>query len=884
MSAEQADAVRHACLSRGAVVLIKGAAGAGKSFSARTIADSFKKASAEAGRACELHGIAPSWSAAGVLSEEAGIELASACEGFLRKVEKGIITLTETSVIVVDEAGLLSTEMAARMLSAAAGANCRVIWQGDTKQLSPVGAGAPMKLLAARLGTATLTTVRRQQTEWMRAASTYFAQGRGGAGILAYDDRELVLWAENRDAAMAALVTDYAARLASHPDETRIVAANRNADVARLNSALREAERSAGRIVGEDVVVRAVPRGKDAEPVELRLAVGDRIVFGERIEAAGQPVLNNSEFGRITGIGGDPSDPMLTITLDKGGMWRGRFGQLVGRMAEDGKPKIPKLQHAFACTVYQAQGKTVDSCLCFNAAPSGGRGMSAEAAYVGMTRHRHHAKMYVDSPSLLDRLPDDDVPLQDPNAEAARIRAFLRQQLAADCERSDGKANISDFVASVDEFQRTGDPRAMPSPAQQVETRMEQRRRNPMPIPTKLAFRTAEQLAAEKDAFLRINLADHLCRHHGFSIRTEHANRWTLVRGDGRDKTTERLSVLRRGDGTYVYTSENGRLHGRIWDWPDMCRKGTDDFRRACDMLRSQGYGRNDSVPWAPPMKPPLKPDGANRIEDLPSDEQAAVQSIGAAWAALKTGWSARLETVRSLSRACLHAWAGHIRTDAHGNDCFCDRDSCGRVVGWEVKGDRGKDGRTWTSFSTGGKRWLFRAGDTGSPRRIVVCETAIDAMSHADSHGLPSRTMYLSLAGNTTADGLREIRALARKHLGVEWRLATDYDEAGRHYRDDLRRQIAAADPTAEIKVDLPPEGKDWSEYWSQIPWLRAKLPSHPLDETARAALDRTAFPPPHRRSTEPEINEDMAARLARLDAAVAEAARPAAIPAWIP
>lgn len=885
MSDEQADAVRRACLSKNAVVLVEGAAGAGKSFSARTVADAYKAAAEAVGRKCDLHGLAPSWSAAGVLAEEAGIELARAVEGFLLRVEKGEIVLTKDAVIVVDEAGLLDVRTAARLLTAAARAQCRVIMQGDTRQLSPVGAGAPMRLLAARLGTARIETIRRQQVEWMKTASTDFSRGRGGAGILQYDDRGCIRWAEDRDAAMAALVADYVGRLASHPEETRLVVAGRNADVARLNAALRDVERSAGRIAGDDVVVRAVPRGRDAEPVELRLAVGDRIVFGERIEAAGQPTLNNSEFGRVTEVGGDPTDPTLVILLDKGGEWRGRFGQLVGKAnSGDGTSKAPKIQHAYACTVYQAQGKTVDSCLVYNVAPSGGRGLSAEAAYVGMTRHRHHATMYVASDALLDRLPDDDTPLQDPVAEAARTRASLRQQLAADSERSDGKANVSDFVASVDEFQRTGDPRAMPTPAQAIRTHLERRRENPMAAPTRQAYRTAEQLAAERDAFARVDLADHLCRHHGFTVKTERAGRWTLVRGDGKDKTTERLSILRRYDGTYVYTSENGKLHGRIWDWPEMCHRGTDDFRRACDTLRGLGYGRDDGVPWSPPPKVSGRPDGPNRVEELSDAERTAVFRLGAEWAGrLKAGWSARLEKARALSRACLHAFAEHIRTDQHGNDCFAHRagDGTGRVVGWEVKGGRGKDGRNWTSFSPGGRRWLFRGGDTESPRRIVVCETAIDSMSYADAHGLPGRTLYLSTAGNTTADNLREIRGIARRHPGVEWRLACDHDEAGSRYRDDLRREIAAADPAADIKDDLPPSGKDWSEWHADITWLREPLSPYPL---GAADLDRPLPSPTPMRSPEPEVCPDMVARLARLDASEAAASGLAARPEWSP
>jgi len=499
LTAEQRAAVRHA-LNRDGVSVVEGTAGSGKSFAS----DAVTKAAAAAG--LTVHLIAPSWAAVSVAAAEneaVAAEMARAVSGFLLRAEKGEIDLSG-ALILVDEAGMIGTRDMARLLAAAAGAGAKVVLTGDSRQLQPVASGAPMRAVAARCGTQRIgEEIRRQKSDWMKVATKDFARGRAGAAILAYDGRDCIRWASDRDDAMARLAADWRRDVDCHaddPDWTRLVVAQRNADVRRLNGMLRAEWADAGRLSGKEFVVRAVPRGRDSAPVEMRLRAGDRIVFGERVEIAGRPVVNNSDFSTVLAVGGDDLDPTVSVRLDKGGVWTGRWSELVGKRPKgEAGPAVPKIQHAFAGTVHQSQGKSVSSAFVLNCAagggPGGGRGMGAEAAYVAMTRHKSSARMYVAADTLLDRLPADDKPLPDVADEAACIRAFLRNELGADCGRSEGKANVTDFVADIDEFIRTGDPRAVPSPARLIETRMAARRKNPMPAPTANAWRSAGRLA-----------------------------------------------------------------------------------------------------------------------------------------------------------------------------------------------------------------------------------------------------------------------------------------------------------------------------------------------------------------------------------------------------
>src|SRR5690606_16742415 len=93
----------------------------------------------------------------------------------------------------------------------------KLVLQGDTRQLQPVVAGAPMKALATALGAARMEDIQRQkgsseaEGEWMRAASVDLATGDPVRAMEAYDRAGMVKLAEDRDSLIEQLVADYVA-------------------------------------------------------------------------------------------------------------------------------------------------------------------------------------------------------------------------------------------------------------------------------------------------------------------------------------------------------------------------------------------------------------------------------------------------------------------------------------------------------------------------------------------------------------------------------------------------------------------------------------------------------------------------------------------------
>lgn len=452
MREEQKAAVRHA-LNRDGVSVVEGSAGSGKSYAMASVAEAARDAGAE------VWTIAPSWKAVDVIrtDTETAEEMARAVSGFLNRVRSGDIELGRNAVIVTDEAGMIGTHDMAALVEAAGQAGAKLVLTGDTRQLAPVVAGAPMRALVKGLGTSRMEEIQRQRGRtqeegaWMRAASMDFAKGETARALEAYDRAGAVTWDEDRDAAIDALVRDYAADRQQDPLKTRAVLTGWNVDVGDINRRVRDRLIAQGTLpAGQDTEITAIPRGA-GKAAPLAIAPGDDVIFGETVEVQGQ-TIRNADLARIERVQRNrEGEAVLTFRLAKNGASvTAKVSDLIG-FREEGAPQAPKLQHAYAMTTHAAQGVTVDQCYVANV-----RGMQAESTYVAMTRHRESVRLYADTSRVRDQLearrpgissderglPGQAKPETVPEITMAELRAALIEESAA----SGSKANASDFL------------------------------------------------------------------------------------------------------------------------------------------------------------------------------------------------------------------------------------------------------------------------------------------------------------------------------------------------------------------------------------------------------------------------------------------------------
>ncbi|GAB5426948.1 MAG: hypothetical protein Devi2KO_04070 [Devosia indica] len=446
LSSEQIDAIRHA-LNTDAISIVEGSAGAGKSFALGAAAEAARFAG------LDVFAIGSSWAATKVLAADTRTpeHAAKALTGFLNRLESGKIRLGSNSLVLLDEAGMVGTGQMAHLVRAVRAAGGKLILSGDTDQLKPIAAGAPMVLLSRVIGSSKMRQIRRQSVGWQRDASMLFAKGDVPDAVTAYDRRGHIIWADSIGNALEDLADRFVADCMHdqisgiNPPCTSLAIASWNEDVLELNRQIRTRLQAAELISTHEVAVpiaRRVDADSPLEVAKLSLAVGDRIAFGESVRLANR-AITNADAATVLAV----TKAAVTLQFNDRQIVKAPFEDLVG-YRDEGEPPYPVMKHVFAATAHFSQGMTVDRCYVLAA-----RKMDREALYVAMTRHRHNAHLYVDA----SRLPPHGTPRNPfakhlPDQDAAKVGeqtalAQAKKRFIEEWTNPAEKLNASDFEA-----------------------------------------------------------------------------------------------------------------------------------------------------------------------------------------------------------------------------------------------------------------------------------------------------------------------------------------------------------------------------------------------------------------------------------------------------
>ena len=216
--------------------------------------------------------------------------------------------------------------------------------------------------------------------------------------------------------------------------------------------------------------------------------------------------------------------------------------------------------------------------------------------------------------------------------------------------------------------------------------------------------------------------------------------------------------------------------------------------------------------PWLFELAPSLsRPDPQTYLPDLEPVSRDLIQ-VRARYAAMTPVDGAHpyllIERLIPASVLADLRFAGRIRIDVRGNAVFphIDRDG---VCGYEIKN------RNFTGFAPGGEKGLWCSRTEDDDLDIVICETAIDALSHfAIRH--PPRTRYISTGGTLNATQPDLILAAIRK-MPDEGKIinAVDNDDGGDRLTILLNDILARIPGPARALTDDRPldRGMDWND-----------------------------------------------------------------------
>ncbi|NNH66083.1 Ti-type conjugative transfer relaxase TraA [Rhizobium laguerreae] len=381
LDAEQVDAIRHVTGDNG-IAAVVGLAGAGKS----TLLAGARVAWESEGR--RVIGAALAGKAAEGLEDSSGIRSRTLASWELIWAN-GHETLHRGDVLVIDEAGMVSSQQMARVLKIAEEAGAKVVLVGDAMQLQPIQAGAAFRAITERIGFAELAGVRRQREPWARDASRLFARGEVEKGLDAYAQQGHLIEAATRDEIIGRIVSDWTdarralvRETAEGANTTRLrgdellVLAHTNQDVKRLNEALRSVMTDEGAL--------GAGRSFRTERGAREFAAGDRIIFLEnarflepRAPRLGPQYVKNGMLGTVVSTGDKRGDTLLSVRLDN------------GRDVVISENSYRNVDHGYAATIHKSQGVTVERTFVLATGM-----MDQHLTYVSMTRHRDQADLY----------------------------------------------------------------------------------------------------------------------------------------------------------------------------------------------------------------------------------------------------------------------------------------------------------------------------------------------------------------------------------------------------------------------------------------------------------------------------------------------------------
>ena len=480
LSPEQRAAVEHAAAPGGVAVLEAGA-GTGKTTTARAIVDAARQSG------LKVVGLAPSWVAADELSASTGIPAYAVAKWRHDQAQEGAVPLDADTLIILDEAGMVGTRDMESVLTAAAGVGARVLLSGDRRQLAAVQGASPLRAVVEVLRRhGTIGEVRRQLVPWQRAASVLMARGEVEAGLRAYGRNGRIVLVPGPQAAQARVIALWSDARARHGDGEVVIATRENRDAATLNAAARVVLRQEGKLMGDDVAVQVRDRKDNAS--RLALAVGDRLRFGEGVSQHG---IRNGTRGTVTAIGPNAEGELrLAVQLQDGRAVEDAFLAFVpggARRRRRVSQSLPRIAHAYAGTVYAAQGRTVAETVLYV-----GSATDAREVYVGMTRHRHDATVVVERERL-----EAAVRVRQADQRLAPSEAELHERLYVESRRYAEKRNIVDHVEDRGAFVRTGElPSPLPEPVLDIRRSFEAGR--------KLRVAMREMAAAPQLLFSRL--------------------------------------------------------------------------------------------------------------------------------------------------------------------------------------------------------------------------------------------------------------------------------------------------------------------------------------------------------------------------------------------
>lgn len=374
LSEEQQEAVFTVCQS--GLDILQGAAGAGKSTSMKAVRIAYQASG------FKVRGATVARKAAIQLEDETDIPSTTVAM-LLKELDSSKSKLTN-NVVILDEAGQLSSPDLLRLTKAVSQAGGKLILVGEQQQLDAINHGGVLRFLSDRQGCSRIQVIRRQRAAWAREAVQHFRAGDAEKALALHNKQGQVHILDDAEQTRVELIKSWDQYTTNNPEKQTAILAQRWRDVKPLCNLARQVYQSRGMVGGENITVECAVGNQQ---LMFDFSRGERVRFTRNDYKRG---FTNGVQGTVKSVRECSDDVHFEVELDDGKsvtFKRSEYSDDQGRLY---------LVQAYASTVYSSQGMTVDGDVFIHYSS----GMARAATYVAGSRHKDNCHWFVNGEDL----------------------------------------------------------------------------------------------------------------------------------------------------------------------------------------------------------------------------------------------------------------------------------------------------------------------------------------------------------------------------------------------------------------------------------------------------------------------------------------------------
>jgi hypothetical protein len=235
---EQAEALAHLTGAKGFAILW-GEAGTGKSHTLNAVRAAYEAESVN------LMGLSHTNKVVQAMRGD-GFTHAETIASELKRIENGRGTWDRNTVLIVDEAAMVSTDNLAKLAAAARQSGAKLILAGDDRQLGAIERGGMFETLRLSHGAAILKEVQRVKDQEQQRVFGEMHDGEFLGALQLADKAARLHWADKQADTVRAMVEQYTGDVKTAPEKHRFMFAFSNAEVDTLNDFARAIHQKRG--------------------------------------------------------------------------------------------------------------------------------------------------------------------------------------------------------------------------------------------------------------------------------------------------------------------------------------------------------------------------------------------------------------------------------------------------------------------------------------------------------------------------------------------------------------------------------------------------------------------------------------------------------------